>query len=100
MILLEGTKFITAPTHFDCAGFKIPMKRSVVAASSDETLKYAGCDVRVGLPLVKKGFLGDVPSLVYAPSDEDCKKLDIRNDFVVEQSRSGVQVFRRGYELK
>jgi|GEM_PF-5855913 len=96
-IIHPTTELIFLPSEADYAVLRMQPAKHIRKASPSETLKYANCDVTVGIPIVKKGFFSRETSPIYAASDDDCRKLGIRNDFVIEQSGD---VLRRSYTLE
>ncbi|MBR9703875.1 hypothetical protein GOV12_00550 [Candidatus Pacearchaeota archaeon] len=91
---------IVRPTIADYEFLGIPVPASLPklhVASLEDTKRLTGIDNSVGIPLVKKGFFGDKFSRLYAPSQNDYKKLGTRWDFVVT---SDGEVHNSTYSVK
>jgi hypothetical protein len=94
-----STSRIEKPTiaDYEMLGIEAPEGNKIELPTSEEVKSFSGVDLSYGVPLLKKGFFGNTPSQLYAASDDDCKKLGIRNDFVVNHDGG---VMRRGYTVE
>ncbi|MCF7866671.1 hypothetical protein K9L67_03425 [Candidatus Woesearchaeota archaeon] len=90
---------IVEPTKQDYQQLSIDMpdKKNIRLASLDEIKTFSGVDLSYGVPIIKKGFFGNKNSDLYAPTDEDCSRLGIENNYAVSQEGD---VMLKSYSLE
>ncbi len=90
---------IVKPTRADYGrlGIEAPERNRTEVPTAEQVKLFSGVDLSYGIPIVKKGFFGSKPSQLYAASNDDCERLGIRNDFVVNQDG---EVMLRSYSVK
>lgn len=90
---------IVKPTATDYArlGIEAPEGDRIEVPTAEQVRQFSGIDLSYGVPIVKRGFFGNKPSQLYAASNDDCERLGIRNDFVVNQDG---EVMRRSYSVE
>jgi len=93
-----STSKIIKPTEKDyrALGIQSPEDKTIFSPTLDEIRNIAGINLTYEIQIVKKGFFCNKPSSIYAPSDEDCQRLGIRNDFTVSESG---EVSRKSYSI-